>query len=76
MSGRPRSEPDDRVTTNVRLPKDLHARLVDAASERQVSANLLMTVAVRELLDRLLPVDDIVWTRRGDMRPSDAEPQS
>jgi hypothetical protein len=50
---RPRTYDEPRVATAVRLPESIHRRLHDAASDRDVSANLLVIRAVRELLDRL-----------------------
>jgi hypothetical protein len=50
---RPRIYEEPRVVTAVRLPESIHRRLHDAASDRDVSANLLVTRAVSELLDRL-----------------------
>jgi len=61
--GRPHTH-DDRRATAIRFDPDVHARLVAAAKERQVSANLLVNRAVDEFLDALLPVDEIQWTRR------------
>ena len=51
--GRPRTYEEPRVVTAVRLPESIHRRLHDAASDRDVSANLLVIRAVSELLDRL-----------------------
>jgi predicted transcriptional regulator len=50
---RPRTYDEKRVATAVRLPESIYLRLHDAASERDVSANLLVTRAVAEFLDRL-----------------------
>jgi hypothetical protein len=56
---RPRTYDEPRVATAVRLPESIHRRLHDAASHRDVSANLLVIRAVSELLDRLpvAPID-------------------
>lgn len=51
--GRPRVYRESRVATAVRLPEPLYWRLRQAASDRDVSANLLVTKAVSEFLDRL-----------------------
>lgn len=59
---RPRRH-DERVTTAVRLDPDLHQRLLRAAEERDVSANFLVVRALSEFLDRLIPIDEIEWTR-------------
>lgn len=53
----------DRTSTGVRFDPALHARLVEAAEEREVSVNWLVNRAVADYLDRLLPADQIVWTR-------------
>ncbi len=50
---RPRRYEERRVATAVRLPESVHRRLQQAATERDVSANLLVTRAVSEFLDRL-----------------------
>ena len=50
---RPRTYEEPRVATAVRLPVSVYRRLHDAASDRDVSANLLVIRAVSELLDRL-----------------------
>lgn len=48
------------MVTGIRLPASLHARLHAAAADRDVSANLLVTRAVRDYLDRLPDVDDVL----------------
>lgn len=73
MSGRPRRY-DARTSTAIRLPADLHERLVAAAEEREVSMNFLITQAVREFLDRLLPVEEIRWTTGPTQPTSGATP--
>ncbi len=55
--GRAQISAEPRVPTAVRLPESLHRRLHDAAAERDVSANRLITKAVEDLLDRLPPVE-------------------
>lgn len=60
---RPRLATEDTVSTAVRLPESLHARLVESAAERELSANYLVRRAVEQFLDRLIPVDEIKWTR-------------
>jgi hypothetical protein len=54
---RPRTYLEDRVATAVRLPASVHRRLHEAAADRDVSANLLVTRAVTEFLDRLTPAE-------------------
>jgi predicted transcriptional regulator len=50
---RPRTYEEARIATAVRLPESIHRRLHEAASDRDISANLLVTRAVSEFLDRL-----------------------
>jgi predicted DNA-binding protein len=50
--GRPRKY-DDRVTTAIRLPRDIHERLHELALERDVSVNYLLTRAATTLVDEL-----------------------
>lgn len=54
---------EHRVTTAVRLSESLHERLLEAAAERDVSMNLLVSRAVEDFLGRLVPVDELVSTR-------------
>jgi predicted HicB family RNase H-like nuclease len=54
---------DTRTSTCIRLPEDLHGRLAAAAAERDVSMNYLVTKAVEQFIDRLVPVDEMRWTR-------------
>lgn len=55
--------PRPRTTTAVRFPPDIHAALVEAAEERDVSINWLVNRAVAEFLPRLIPVEEMLWTR-------------
>lgn len=59
---RPR-EYDGRTSTSVRFPAELHAELTKAAEDRDVSVNWLVNRAVHDFLARLIPADEIVWTR-------------
>ena len=52
-----------RVTTAVRLPAPLHGRLQEAAAERDLAANYLITRAIEEYLDRLTPLEELNLTR-------------
>ena len=61
---RPRTCEENRIATAVRLPESVHRRLHEAAADRDVSVNLLVTRAVGEYLDRLAPVDELLATRR------------
>ncbi len=51
--GRPPVSQERRIATAVRLPESLHRRLQDAARDRQVSVNLLVTTAVTNYLASL-----------------------
>ncbi|MCB0997171.1 MAG: toxin-antitoxin system HicB family antitoxin [Acidimicrobiales bacterium] len=62
--GRPRVSDEKRIATAVRLPESLHRRLQLAASDRDVSANLLITRAVDEYLERLPSADTVLSSKR------------
>ena len=62
--GRPRVSDEKRIATAVRLPESLHRRLQLAASDRDVSANLLITKAVDEYLERLPSADQLLAPKR------------
>ena len=57
-----------KKSISVRFDEDLYDRILKAAEERTVSANLLVNKACEYYLERLLPVDQIVWTK-DDPRP-------
>lgn len=59
---RPSTQPEPRIPTAVRFPRDLHRRLHQVAAERAVSANLLVTRAVEEYLDRLPSLAETIAT--------------
>lgn len=59
---RPRTEPQ-RSQTNLRLPVEMLARLHAEADARDVSVNWLVTHAVADFLERLIPVDEWKITR-------------
>lgn len=60
----PRKKPtEERVTTAVRFPKSLHARLHEEAEDRELSANFLIVKAVEDYLGRLIPSDEFKLTR-------------
>lgn len=59
---RPRPH-DQRLTTAIRFDRDLHDELVAAAVERDVSVNWLVNKAVQQFLDKLIPVEEMVWTK-------------
>lgn len=52
-----------RKNIGLRLPPDVHSSLQEAAEERGLSINWLVTRAVREFLDRLIPADEFKMTR-------------
>lgn len=59
----------NRTATAIRFPDDLHAQLVQAAQERDVSVNLLVVKAVADFLPRLIPAAEFSWVRNeGDGR--------
>ena len=53
----------DRTATAIRFPDDLHDRLRVAADERDLSINYLVVKAVEDLLDRLIPANELKLTR-------------
>lgn len=55
--------PEHRTATAIRFPPELHAALTKAAAERDVSVNWLVVKAVADFLPRLLPVEEMRWTR-------------
>ena len=57
-----------RISIQIRMPVELHARLRDAAAERDVSANYLANTAVASFLAKLSPPDEIEWTRKEEPR--------
>jgi hypothetical protein len=61
---RPRLVDEPRVSTQVRLPESLYERLKSAAQDRDVSANLIVTRALTEFLDRLVPSDVVLSSTR------------
>lgn len=52
------------VALSVRVPPELKDELVEAAAERMLSVNRLAIAAIREFLDRLIPADELEFTRR------------
>lgn len=60
---RPKVHHEERITTAFRVPKDLHARLHEAAADRDLSANYLAVKALEEFLDNLVPADELRLTR-------------
>jgi len=52
-----------RTSTAIRLKPELHERLSAEGAARDVSINFLVNKAVEFFLDRLIPVDEMQWTR-------------
>ncbi len=52
-----------RLTTAIRFPEDLHAALKRAAEERDLSINYLVVKAVEDLIEDLIPVEELRLTR-------------
>jgi predicted DNA-binding ribbon-helix-helix protein len=50
---------EDRIATAVRLPSSVHRELHQAAADRDVSVNLLVTKAVSRYLQELRPIDEV-----------------
>lgn len=63
MTGRPKTYKRKRMTTSIRFPDEMLAALHQAADERDISVNFLVNRAVVEFLDRLIPPDEIKFTR-------------
>ena len=60
---RPKIFKERRISTAIRLPETLHETLKKAAAGRDVSVNFLVTRAIGEYLDRLIPADEVRLTR-------------
>ena len=52
-----------KVSLSLRLPSALRDQLVAAADERDVSVSWLAARALEDFLPRLIPVDEICWTK-------------
>lgn len=52
-----------RVHTSISFTVETRDRLTAAARERDVSLNWLVERACVDFLDRLIPVEEIKWTR-------------
>jgi predicted transcriptional regulator len=64
--GRPKVYDEPRIATAIRLPRSLRDQLQEAARERDVSVNLLVTRAVLDFLNRLPALNlDEVHDERG-----------
>lgn len=56
--GRRRKYDPDRITTAVRIPADIHARLLEEAEARDVSLNYLLVRGATLVIDRLAPLSE------------------
>lgn len=52
-----------RTASAIRFRPELHDRLVAEADARETSINWLVNQACEFFLDRLIPADEIVYTR-------------
>lgn len=52
-----------RTTTAIRLKPELHQRVKAEAAARDLSVNYLVNRALEQFLDKLIPVDQMRWTR-------------
>lgn len=52
-----------RTSTAIRFAPETHRRLTEAAQDRELSVNFLVNKAVEQFLDRLIPSEEIRWTR-------------
>ena len=52
-----------RPEMSLRMDEDLYARLRAAALERQVSPQVLARAAIVQFLDRLIPLEELMYTR-------------
>jgi len=62
--GSPRNSEERRIATAIRLPESVHRKLKLAADDREVSANLIVTKAVTEYLERLPSADQALQRKR------------
>lgn len=57
-----------KKSISVRFDEDLYDRILKAAAERDVSANFLVNKAVEYYLERLIPFDQIIWTKPEEVK--------
>jgi predicted HicB family RNase H-like nuclease len=57
------AERKQRTTTAIRFPDQLHEQLKNAAEERDLSINFLVVRACEEFVERLLPAEEMRFTR-------------
>lgn len=58
--GRLKSVPEDRVSTAVRIPRDLYKRARHEALDRDISVNHLIVKGLQKYLDELKPIDEML----------------
>lgn len=61
--GRPRLYTEPRISTGLRLTESMHTEMANAAHDRDLPMNRLIEVALRDFLDRLIPVSELKLTR-------------
>lgn len=54
---------DGQISSQIRMPAELHRRLAEAAAERGLTVNFMMVKAIEEFLPRLIPPDEWRLTR-------------
>jgi predicted HicB family RNase H-like nuclease len=52
-----------RTVTAIRLTEAAHEQITREAAARDLSVNYLVNRAVEQFLDRLIPVEEMKWTR-------------
>ena len=63
MAWRMATQMRDRAQHTMRVDKDTYQQLLRAAEERGVSANKLISMALQDFLDRLIPIDEVKLIR-------------
>lgn len=66
MSAGGRPSLGKRISTAIRFPVEMHARLDTAATERDVSINYLVVRAVERYLDAMPPLPEAAESGRSD----------
>ena len=59
MSGPEMGRQEGRFQTSIRLPEELHDKLVAEAEMRDVSVNFLINRAIVRYLDQLIPLEEM-----------------
>ena len=63
-----------RIHLTIRISPELHERVKQAADDRLVSTNLLLTKLIEDGMERLIPVDEIRLTRPPTPAPEPEPP--